>query len=69
MEFVSWNDEIPNIWEKMFQTTSQIFVFVFTSGHQTQASQATKGARLFGSLLQNFGGGFPPKKTRNLGDT
>ena len=23
-EFVSWDDDIPNIWEKMFQTTNQV---------------------------------------------
>ena len=26
MEFINWDDEIPNIWEKMFQTTNQIIV-------------------------------------------
>jgi hypothetical protein len=25
-EFVSWDDEIPNIWEKMFQTTNQFLL-------------------------------------------
>ena len=24
MEFVSWDDEIPNIWKNMFQTSNQI---------------------------------------------
>jgi hypothetical protein len=24
MEFVSWDDEIPNIWKSMFQTTNQM---------------------------------------------
>ena len=24
-EFVSWDDDIPNIWKKRFQTTNQIF--------------------------------------------
>jgi hypothetical protein len=24
MDFVTWDDEIPNIWKKIFQTTNQI---------------------------------------------
>ena len=28
-EFVSWDDEIPNRWEKMFQTTKQVwFIYI-----------------------------------------
>jgi hypothetical protein len=30
MEFVSWDDEIPNIWENnMFQTTNQIIYWIW----------------------------------------
>ena len=28
-EFVSWDDEIPNIW-KMFQTTNQLYMIIFS---------------------------------------
>ena len=26
-EFINWDDDIPNIWKKMFQTTNQPFTF------------------------------------------
>ena len=30
MEFVSWDDDIPNIWKnKKFQTTNQIYTYAY----------------------------------------
>jgi len=37
MEFVSWDDDIPNIWKVikfMFQTTNQIHLFHFIPIYQ-----------------------------------
>ena len=31
-EFVSWDDDIANIWTKMFQTTKQLLVSIIVKG-------------------------------------
>ena len=32
MELVSWDDDITNIWTKMFQTTKQLLVSIIVEG-------------------------------------
>ena len=56
MEFVSWDDEIPNIWKvikAMFQTTNQIGIWV----KKQVLNQNQPG------IFNNRGGNFVPSTT------
>ena len=57
-EFVSWDDDIPNIWENnpfMFQTTNQQIIFRWTS-HETWNPNASMYSLTFTSLTHGHHG-------------
>ena len=63
MEFVSWDDDIPNVWEKMFQTTNSYqytHLFGFSIGMVD-----CQGANLFPNLPGSINGA-PPCRTKEV---
>jgi len=66
---VSWDDDIPNIWEKMFQTTNQYNMLQFSLSQVVQFPNQPMS--LNSSLLHrppSFGLAFPNVKARSTGD-
>ena len=66
---VSWDDDIPNIWEKMFQTTNQYNMLQFSLSQVVQFPNQPMS--LNSSLLHrppSFSLAFPNVKARSTGD-